>query len=150
VRSSRAPPRARGQHWCWRIRFGGGIAKTLGLDPRDGNCMAPLNDVYSDGSREAEATLRALSLGNHFQVWNEAGMIIDVPDAGSIIPVLIVGSADFINAKLQAALGNKVRYALPLLSCSVYDEFGDGSPPFVHVIGDRSLCPDAKWWANGV
>ena len=101
---------------------------------------------YTDGTPQAACTLMALGkTEEEIYTWKEE---LHFVPARMIGPCIIIGSADFINNKVQRDLGLPIQCGVPLLSFTMYDVFDNGKPPFLHCIGNTRLCPDAIWWAN--
>lgn len=102
---------------------------------------------YTDGSEQAQQTLNAL-LGRPLDAPCDAWADAPPSEPHSLSPIVIVAGSAFILDKLKRDLDFGARFGPPLLSACVYDVFADGSPPFVHALGDKQLCAQSLYWAN--
>ena len=101
---------------------------------------------YTDGTPQARHTLSRLVSGSAAtRTWSDK-MLVWLNSMNGTQPIVIVADEPFICAKMQRDLAMSMP-VIPLLSMYTYDVFKDGTtPPHVHALIDKQLCPDAVYW----
>lgn len=143
---------AAGREACARLRASnllGTLASGVRQHSGAERVISSLRCYVEAGAPLAAETARALGFESCAD-WSRAmeqPLLDEALRAECILPVLLVGSAQFVSDMLLRQTGGGCLWHVPLLSVSIYDLIAWQSP-FVHCVGNTVTCPESMLWCN--